>query len=88
MGWDPVPLTVKEISGDEKSKGYRLNYANQLVDSKGVKYIHQNEVTIIEKKNRIIQTFFGSCDVYEHYYEKVQEALATLTLKDAFPNGE
>ncbi|AKP50412.1 BF3164 family lipoprotein [Cyclobacterium amurskyense] len=83
-----IDLKVKEIGSDEKSKSYRLNYTNQLVDSKGVKYTRQNEVTLFERENRIIQTFFGSCDVYEHYYEEVQEALATLTLKDAFPNGE
>ena len=83
-----IDLKVKQISGEEKSKGFKLNYASQLVDSKGGKYIRQSEVTIFEKEDRIIQTALGSCDLFEHYYDEVQETLATLTLKDAFPNGE
>jgi hypothetical protein len=83
-----IDLKVKQISGEEKSKGFKLNYASQLVDSKGGKYIRQSEVTIFEKEDRIIQTALGSCDLFEHYYDEVQETLTTLTLKDAFPNGE
>ena len=83
-----INLNVKALGSDEKSKGYRLNYANQLVDSKGNKYISYSEVDIFERENKIIRTSFRSCNLFEHYYEEVQEALSTLTLKDAFPNEE
>lgn len=78
-------LSIKELDTENGSKGYRINYSNQLVDPKGNKYIFYSEVDIFERENRIIRTSFSSCNLFKHYYEEVQEAFASLTLKDGFP---
>jgi len=74
-------LIIKEADTSNGSKGYRINFSNQLTDPNGNKYISRSEVTIFEKEGRIINTNFTSCH-YEHYYTDVQAALASLTLKD------
>ncbi|SHN29206.1 TolB-like 6-blade propeller-like [Cyclobacterium lianum] len=80
-------LTVKELDGYTDSKGYRINFSNQLTDPNGQKYVSRSEVTLFEKEGRIIYTSFTSCN-YEYYYNDVQASLASLTVKDKFPDWE
>ncbi|WP_209331284.1 BF3164 family lipoprotein [Lunatimonas salinarum] len=74
-------LIIKEADTSNGSKGYRINFSNQLTDPNGHKFISRSEVTLFEKEGRIINTNFTSCQ-YEHYYKDAQAALASLTLKD------
>jgi len=78
-------LRIKELNTENGSNGYKINFTNQPVDSKGNTYVMHVEGNIFEKENRVIRTSFSSCNLFEHYYGEVQESLATLTLKNSFP---
>ena len=72
-------LSIEEL--DNGQKGFRVNFSNQSVDPKGREHVTNNEHDIFEKEGRIIVTSFRSCDFFEQYYDVVQTAFASLTLK-------
>lgn len=77
---DLEDLNVKEFS-NSMGRGYTLRYDTRSVDPKGRKSHNKWERTIYEKEGNIVETSFGSCEFFEQYYDVVQTAFATLTLK-------
>lgn len=77
---DLLDLTVREFS-DSLGEGYIIRYRSRSVDPKGNTQHHIWERAIYEKDGAIIQTSFGSCELFDRYYEEVRESFATLRLK-------
>ncbi|MFO7825577.1 MAG: BF3164 family lipoprotein [Cyclobacterium sp.] len=81
---DLEELSVQQFS-NSMGKGYILRYDTRSVDPKGRENHHKWERTIYEKEGIIIETSFGSCDLFERYYDEVQLAFASLNLKGELP---
>jgi hypothetical protein len=75
-------LGNRDISelGDGR-KGFKVNFTNRAVDPKGNEYFSKNQIAIFEREGCILETAYTGCELYETYYDVVQTAFASLTLK-------
>lgn len=72
-------LDISEL-GDGR-KGFMVNFTNRAVDPKGKEHLAKNQIAIFEREGKIIETAYTGCELYEKYYDAVQTAFSTLTLR-------